>query len=217
MAFWRGGPVWLPRMGDVRNGPELSQFQMKIYIGELFLEAHADFLGFLAQAERQPEWVAVRNSPELSQFPMKICIGESLLEAHADFLDFLAQAERQPEWVVVRNSPELRKFPMKICIGELLLEAHAGFPDFLAQAERPRFGIHSTPLCCALSTKRGGLSFVGPKSGNNLPGRLGPASAPTGFLKLRAAALCQPSEACHSGKDAEFRGPEWGRCTTAQN
>ena len=148
---------------------------------------------------------------------MKIYIGELFLEAHADVLDFLAHSERQPEWVVVRNSPELSQFQMKICIGELFLEAHAGFPGFLAQAERPRFGIHSTPLCCALSTKRGGLSFVGPKSGNNWPGGLGPASAPTGFLKLRAAALCQPSEACHSGEEAEFRCPEWGRCTTAQN
>ena len=50
----------------------------------------------------------------------------------------------------VGNSPELSQFQMKICIGELFLEAQAGFLDFLAQAEWPRFGIHSTPLCCAL-------------------------------------------------------------------
>ena len=80
-------------MGEGRHGPELSQFQLKIYIGELFLEAHADVLDFLAHSERQPEWVVVRNSPELSQFQMKFCIGELFLKAQAGSPDFLAQAE----------------------------------------------------------------------------------------------------------------------------
>ena len=51
LAFWRGGPVSLPRMGVVRNGPELSQFQMKFCIGELFQEVQAGFPNIVAQAE----------------------------------------------------------------------------------------------------------------------------------------------------------------------
>ena len=50
-AFWRGSLVSLPRKGEVRNGPELSQFQMQFCIGEMFLEAQAGFPDFLAQTE----------------------------------------------------------------------------------------------------------------------------------------------------------------------
>ena len=49
LALWRGGPITLPRKGDVRNRPELSQFQMKFCIGEAFLEAQAGFPDFLAK------------------------------------------------------------------------------------------------------------------------------------------------------------------------
>ena len=38
-------------MGVVRNGPELSQFQMKFCIGELFQEVQAGFPNIVAQAE----------------------------------------------------------------------------------------------------------------------------------------------------------------------
>ena len=51
LAFWRGGPVSLPRMGEVHNGPELNKFQMKFCIGELFLEVQAGFRKIMAQAE----------------------------------------------------------------------------------------------------------------------------------------------------------------------
>ena len=37
LAFWRGSPVSPPRKGgEVRNGSELSQFQMKLCMGEIF-------------------------------------------------------------------------------------------------------------------------------------------------------------------------------------
>ena len=59
-ALCEPSEVWLsrweakfrcPEWGEVRNGPELSQFQMKFCIGELFLEAQAGSPDFLAQAE----------------------------------------------------------------------------------------------------------------------------------------------------------------------
>ena len=61
LAFWHGCPISLPRMGEVRHGPELSQFQMKFCIGELFLEAQAGSPDFLAQAE----WprLGIRSTP----------------------------------------------------------------------------------------------------------------------------------------------------------
>ena len=61
MAFWPGGAVSLPSIEEVRNSLELSQFHMKICIGELFLEAQAGFLDFLAQAE----WprLGIRSTP----------------------------------------------------------------------------------------------------------------------------------------------------------
>ena len=121
----------------------------------------------------------------------------------------------------VRNRPELSQFQMKSCIGEAFLEAQAGFPDFLAQTEWPRLGIHSTPLCCALRAKRG-LAFWqgGARSGGIVswtptPLNYSPLGAWTrGFLRLCPAALCEPSEALHSGKDAEglgaqFHGPQF--------
>ena len=58
-----------------------------------------------------------------------------------------------------------------------------------------------------------GLSFIDPKSIQLLARR---AWAP-GFLRLRSAPLCEPSEAWHSGEEAKFRCLEWGRCATAQN
>ena len=105
LAFLRGSSVSLPRMGEVRSGPELSKSQMKLCIGELFLEAQAGFPDFLAQAERprfgihsnrlfralrtKRGWAFWRgnpvsllriremhNSPEFNQFQMKLCIWE---------------------------------------------------------------------------------------------------------------------------------------------
>ena len=51
LAFWLGGAVSLPRLREVRNSPELSTFQMKVCIGDLFLEVHAGIPYMLAQAE----------------------------------------------------------------------------------------------------------------------------------------------------------------------
>ena len=41
----------LLRIGEARDAAELNNFQMKICIGELFLETQSGFLYFLAQAE----------------------------------------------------------------------------------------------------------------------------------------------------------------------
>ena len=51
LACWHGGTVSLLRIGEARDAAELNNFQMKICIGELFLETQSGFLYFLAQAE----------------------------------------------------------------------------------------------------------------------------------------------------------------------
>ena len=96
----------------------------------------------------------------------------------------------------MRNGPEFSQFQMKFCIGNVFLEAQAGFPDFLAQTEWPRFGIHSTPLCCALRAKRGFAFWQGGAGSGGVvpwtpdPLNYSPLGAWTrGFLKPRSAAL----------------------------
>ena len=51
LACLQGGTVSLLRIGEARDAAELNNFQMKICIGELFLETQSGFLYFLAQAE----------------------------------------------------------------------------------------------------------------------------------------------------------------------
>lgn len=51
----------MPRIREARNGPELSQFQIKFCIGELFLEAQAGFPDVMAHAV--PLWFGIHSTP----------------------------------------------------------------------------------------------------------------------------------------------------------